>query len=172
MPEITLPEVKLPDFKWPESLRDMTREDFVNAAKDVHLPKMDLRDIDLSKVDLPKEIRDRLPGRKRTNPMVPLAGLVALGAMIAGVWWLFTSSVTGPRMRSAARDLKNRMTGERTDLVRYDDDADLGSLLSNGTDANRSSMASKPYESSTAVSDLGEGVPVGPGEMPKGVRTT
>jgi len=177
MPDISLPEVKLPELKWPDGLRDMNREDIMNAARDVRLPKrsdlpdVDLSKIDLSKMELPKQISDRLPNRKRTNPILPIAGLLAIGAAIAAAWWLLTSPVTGPRIRSAVNDLKSRVNGEDRDLVRYDNDADLGSLLTDPPTASRSSMSSDPYEDSSRLSDLGDGVAVGPGEMAEGVRS-
>ncbi len=172
MPEISLPEVKLPEFKWPDGLRDMNREDIVNAARDMRMPKRsDLPDIDLSKIELPKQISDRLPNRTRPNPILPIAGLVAIGAAIAAAWWLITSPVTGPRIRHAVNDLKARMNGESNDLVRYDDEKDLGSLLADSPTASRSSMTSDPYSSSNGMSDLEDGVPVGPGEVPEGARS-
>jgi hypothetical protein len=180
MREITMPEVKLPDIKLPEGLREMSRDDIVQAAHDVrsnmHMPrkidmpdidlskvdlsKVDLSKIDLSKVELPKQISDRLPRRRRTNPLLPIAGIVALGAVIAGIWWLFTSSATGPRVRSAVNDLKQRVTGDSTDIVRYDDDRDLGSVLADAGNG-RSAMGSEPYSSTDSLSDLSNGVPAG-----------
>jgi hypothetical protein len=172
MPEINLPEVRLPEIKWPDGLRDMTREDIVNAARDVRMPKRsDLPDIDLSKIELPKQISDRLPNRKRPNALLPIAGLVAIGAAIAAAWWLITSPVTGPRIRHAVNDLKARMNGESNDLVRYDDESDLGSLLADSPTASRSSMTSDPYATSNGMADLAGGVPVGPGEVPEGARS-
>jgi hypothetical protein len=170
MREITMPEVKLPDIKLPEGLREMSRDDIVQAAHDVrsnvHMPRkidmpdIDLSKIDLSKVELPKQISDRLPRRRRSNPLLPIAGIAALGAMIAGIWWLFTSSATGPRVRSAVKDLKQRVTGDSTDIVRYDDDRDLGSILADGGNG-RSAMGSEPYSSTDSLSDLSNGVPAG-----------
>lgn len=175
MREITMPEVKLPDIKLPEGLREMSRDDIVQAAHDMrtnmHMPrkidmpdidlsKVDLSKIDLSKVELPKQITDRLPRRRRPNPLLPIAGIVALGAIIAGVWWLFTSSMTGPRVRSAVNDLKQRVTGDSTDLVRYDDDRNLGSVLADAGDG-RSATGSEPYSSTDSLSDLSNGVPAG-----------
>ena len=180
MREITMPEVKLPDIKLPEGLREMSRDDIVQAAHDmrsnVHMPrKIDMPDIDLSKVDLgkidfskidlskvelPKQISDRLPRRRRPNPLLPIAGIVALAAMIAGVWWLLTSSITGPRIRSAVNDLKQRVTGDSTDLVRYDDDENLGSVLADAGNG-RSAMGSEPYSSTDSLTDLTNGVPAG-----------
>jgi hypothetical protein len=129
MAEITLPEMKLPDIKLPEGLREMTRDDIIQAARDVHLPKFELPDIDLSKANLPKQVTDRMPGRRRTNPILPIAAFLAVGAAIAAAWYLITSPVTGPRIRVAVNDLRSRVTGQRMDMVRYDDDRDLGSLL-------------------------------------------
>ena len=126
MREITLPEINLPDFKVPEGLREMSRDDIVQAAREVRLPE-----IDLSKIDLPAPIADRLPGRRRSNPLIPIAVFAAIAATMAAAWWLITSPVTGPRARHLAHGLKSRLTGQRTDLIRYDDDADLGSLVSN-----------------------------------------
>jgi hypothetical protein len=180
MREITMPEVKLPDIKLPEGLREMSRNDIVQAAHDVrtnvHLPrkidvpdidlskvdlsKVDLSKIDLSKVELPKQIADRLPRRRRPNPLLPIAGIVAIGAMIAGIWWLFTSSVTGPRVRSAVNDLKQRVRGDSTDVVRYDDDRSLESVLSDAGNG-RSAMGSELYSATDSLSDLNNGVPAG-----------
>jgi hypothetical protein len=178
MPQLTLPEVKLPNVKLPEGLRDMNREDIANAAKDVRMPKIEMPDIDLSKielpkmdlskVELPKQITDRMPNRKRSNPILPIAGLLAVGAMIAAAWYLITSPMTGPKIRSAVHDLKARMNGESSDLVRYDDDHDLGSLLGD-SDAN-GSTAADAYASSNTTTDLG-GVPVGPGELSESIRS-
>jgi len=185
MREITMPDVKLPDIKLPDGLRDMTRDDIVQAAHDVRvrgselqkkiempdidLSKVDFSKIDLSKVELPKQITDRLPRRRRTNPLLPIAGIMAIGAAIAGVWWLFTSSVTGPRVRSAVNDLKQRVTGESNDLVRYDNDNDLGSLLTDAGNGH-SSMGSEPYSSTADLSGATTGTPVGPGVLPEGVE--
>jgi hypothetical protein len=170
MREITMPEVKLPDIKLPEGLREMSRDDIVQAAHDVRsnvrmprkidMPDIDLSKVDLSKIELPKQISDRLPRRRRSNPLLPIAGIVALGAMIAGVWWLFTSSMTGPRVRAAVNDLKQRVTGDSTDLVRYDDDGNLASVLSDAGDG-RSAMDSEPFTSTADLSDLSNGVPAG-----------
>ena len=182
MPEISFPEVKLPDIKLLDAFRDMNREDIVNAARDVRLPKkvempdidlskIDFSKVDLSKVELPRQIADRLPGRKRSNPLLPIAGFVAVGAMIVAAWYLITSPVTGPRIRNAVNDLKSRMNGEPNDLVRYDDEGDLGSLLSDSPSGTRSSMSSDPYASSTGMTDLGDGVPVASSEMPEGARS-
>jgi hypothetical protein len=158
MPEITLPEVKLPDIHLPDGFRDMSRDDIVQAARDIRMPKVDLKkiempDIDLSDIDLPKSIADRLPRRRRTNPLIPFIGLAAIGAAIVGVWWLFTSRVTGARARHLAYTVKARLTGEPNDVIPYDDEANLGSLV---TDTN-GSMGASAY-------DRAGGVPVGPGE--------
>ena len=166
MREITMPEVKLPDIKILEGLRDMNRDDIVKAARDVRLPsKIELPDIDLSKVDLskvelPKALADRLPRRRRLNPLLPIAGIAAIGALIAAAWWLFTSPLTGPRARSVVSDLKQRVTGERNDVVRYDNEENLTSLLATDGEGH-SAMDSEPFSSTADMSDLGNGVPAG-----------
>jgi hypothetical protein len=177
-------EITMPDIRLPEGLREMSRDDIVQAARDVGLAardiglpnvslpsKIEVPDIDVSKVELPKSLADRLPRRRRMNPILPIAGVLAVGAMIAAAWWLFTSSLTGPRVRSAIGEIKQRVTGERTDVVRYDNEENLGSLL---TDAGkgRAAMDSDPYTSTADLSDTTHGVPVGPGIQPEGVGVT
>jgi hypothetical protein len=131
MPEITLPEVKLPDVKLPDGFRDMSKDDFVHAVREVKLPKnIKMPDVDLSDIDLPDAITDRMPGRRRPNPLVPIVALTVVGALIAAVWWLVTSSTTGPRIRRAVDDVKSRMNGDESGLVRYDDETHLDSLIS------------------------------------------
>lgn len=177
MPEITLPEVKLPDIKFPDGLREMTRDDIVQAAKDVKLPKqVKLPDVDLSKVDLPKEIEERMPGRRRTNPMLPLLALTVVGLAVVAAWWLFTSATTGPRVRRAVDDLRTRMQGEPSDLIRYDNEEDLGSLLGQQGDSTHGQpYATKPLGTGDVGEmghDNGSGVPVGPGGTTEEVRST
>jgi hypothetical protein len=145
MPEIQLPEVKLPDVKLPDGLRDMTRDDIVQAVKEVKLPReVKLPKFDLSDIDLPDAIDDRLPGRRRTSPLIPLVALTAVGALIAAVWWLITSPMTGPRIRRAVDDVKSRMNGEENGLIRYDDEAHLDSLVSRDSTMS-TPTSSDPY---------------------------
>jgi hypothetical protein len=173
MPEINMPEVKLPDVKLPDGFRNMTKDDIVDAAKDVRLPKdvkmprkIEIPGIDLSGIQLPDAIADRLPGRRRTNPLIPLLALTVVGLAVVAAWWLFTSATTGPRVRRAVDDLRSRMNGEPNDLIRYDDETNLGSLVDQ--DLSRSSTDS-PYASEPfGTSEVGEmgydaGVAVGPG---------
>ena len=84
MPEITLPDVKIRDVKLPEGFRDMTKDDIVHAVRDVKLPKnIKLPDVDLSDIELPDAIVERMPGRRRTNPLIPLLALTVIGAVFA-----------------------------------------------------------------------------------------
>ena len=175
MPEITLPEVKLPEIKLPDGLREMTRDDIVQAAKDVKLPKQ-IKDFDLSKIELPDAIEDRMPGRRRTNPLIPVLALTVVGLAVVAAWWLFTSATTGPRVRRAVDDLRTRMQGEPSDLIRYDNEADLGSLLGQQGDATLSQpYATEPFGAADVGEmgiDNGSGVPVGPGASAEEVRST
>ena len=173
MADITMPEVKLPDIKLPDGLRDMTKDDliqardeFVKVAKDAAKRRKDAEedlefpDVDLSKVELPDEIADRLPGRSRPNPFIPLLALTVVGLVVVAAWWLITSSLTGPRVRRAIDDARNRMSGEPKDLVRYDNDRDLGSLVHQD---NGFETGTDPYMAPSPFTD--EGVAVGPGTM-------
>ena len=99
MPDISLPDVHLPDIKLPDGLRDMNRRDIQSAINDrmprkIEMPDVDLSkvelpkavddrlktlekrldSIDLSKVPLPKVVEDRLPRKRRSNPFLPFAG--------------------------------------------------------------------------------------------------
>jgi hypothetical protein len=167
MPEITLPEVKLPDVKLPEGLRDMTRDDIVQVVRDVKLPKnIKLPEVDMSGVDLPDAIAERMPGRRRTDPRIPLLALTIVGAVFAAAWLLLSSSTTGPRIRSAVDGMKRRMNGESSDLIRYDDETDLGSLVGTAdawTTPTPSPTASDPYGIGSNGFDDAAGVAVGPG---------
>ena len=171
MPEITLPDVKLPDVKLPDGLRDMNRRDIQSVLQDrmprkVELPDVDLSKIDLPKgverrlqdVDLPKAIDDRLPGRRRTNPILPIAALLAVGAAIAAAWWLITSPTAAIRVRDTADRTWRKVTGQALDVVRYDDDDDLASLLPNPS-VERPTAEEESWPDT--FSELGESVSAG-----------
>jgi hypothetical protein len=168
MPEITLPEVRLPEVKLPEGLREMNRRDIQSALNDrmpkkIELPDVDLSKIDLSKVELPKAVEERLPkvveerlpNRRRTNPVLPLVAFAAVMAAIAAAWWLITSPTATARVRETADRTWRKVTGQSTDLMRYDDDNDLGSLLPN-PDQTRPSTESETWPET--FSELGDAV--------------
>ena len=149
MPDFSMPEIHLPDIKLPEGLRDMNRHDIQSAINDrmprkIQMPDIDLSNVELpkavedrltkvekavNKMDLPKAVQDRMPGRKRTNPFLPIAAFVAVMSMFAAAWWLITSPTASVKVREIAGRIKTRVTGEETGLERYDNDTDLGSLL-------------------------------------------
>lgn len=180
MPDISLPEIHFPEIKLPDSLRDMNRHDIQNAIGDRMPKKIEMPDIDLSKVDLPKAVDDRLarlekainrldlpkavedrmPRRKRTNPILPIAALLAVGSMFAAAWWLITSPTAGLKVRQTADRLKARMSGQETGIQRYDDDGDLGSLLPD-PDQTRPSVENETWPDTFA--DLGQTVSAGNG---------
>jgi hypothetical protein len=180
MPDISLPEIHLPDIKLPEGLRDMNRKDIQNAIGDRVPKRVDMPDIDLSKVDLPKAvedrlgkiekalnkmdlpkaIEDRLPGKKRRNPILPIAALVAVGSMFAAAWWLITSPDAGPRLRSTADRIRAKLTGQETTVQLYDQEADLGSLVGTADDS-RPAIETETWPET--ASDLAETVSAGNG---------
>ena len=168
MPELSMPEVKLPDVKLPEGLREMNRHDIQAAISERMPKKVEMPDVDLSKVelpasvqrklkdvDLPKAVEDRLPGRRRTNPLLPVAAFMAVAAAIAAAWWLITSPDAAVRVRETADRTWRKLTGQQTDLIRYDDDEDLTSLLPN-PDVQRPSGEEESWPDTFA--ELGESV--------------
>jgi hypothetical protein len=180
MPEISLPEIRLPDIKLPEGLREMNRHDIQSAINDRIPKRIEMPDVDLSKIELPKAVEDRLsqiekavnrmdlpkavearlPGRKRSNPVLPIAALVAIGSMIAAAWWLITSPDAATRVRQTARRVQARVTGQETAVTVYDNDSDLGSLLPE-TNQTRPSVEGETWPDS--FSDLGDTVAAGNG---------
>jgi hypothetical protein len=193
MPELSLPEIHLPDIKLPDGLRDLNRHDIQSAISDRMPKKLDMPDVDLSKIDLPKAVEDgldkvdkaigkldlpkaverRLPGRKRTNPILPIAALLAVGSMFAAAWWLISSPTASLKVREAAGRIKARVTGGESGLQRYDDDTDLGSLLPTPApdpDEARPSLENETWADPSA--GLGEPIMAGNGssaEHPAGV---
>jgi hypothetical protein len=189
MPDLSLPEIHLPDIKLPEGLRDRNRHDIQNAISDrmpkrIQMPEIDLSSVELpkavedrlskvekaiNKMDLPKAVQDRMPGRKRTNPLLSIAAVVAVLSMFAAAWWLITSPTASLKVREAAGRIKTRVTGEETGLERYDNDTDLGSLLPS-PDETRPSVETETWPDTLA--DLQETVSAGNGstsEHPAGV---
>ncbi|MEO5941068.1 MAG: hypothetical protein ABIZ72_08750 [Candidatus Limnocylindrales bacterium] len=180
MPDLSLPEIHFPDIKLPEGLRDMNRHDIQNAIGDRLPKKIEMPDVDLSKVDLPKALDDRLgqlekainkldlpkavenrmPGRKRSNPILPLAAILAVGSMFAAAWFLITSPTASTKVREAADRIKSRVTGQETALERFDDDHDLGSLLP-APEQTRPTVENETWPDTLA--DLGETVSAGNG---------
>jgi hypothetical protein len=189
MPDLSLPEIRLPDIKLPEGLRDMNRHDIQNAIGDRMPKKLEMPDVDLSKVDLPKAlddrlnqlekaigkidlpkaVEDRMPGRKRTNPILPLAAIIAVGSMFAAAWYLITSPAASDKVRETADRIKAKITGQENALERFDDDKDLGSLLPD-PEQTRPSLENETWPDTMA--DLGDTVAAGNGsssEHPAGV---
>jgi hypothetical protein len=168
MPDITMPEIHLPDVKLPEGLRDMSRQDIQHAIGDRLPRKIEMPDVDLSKIDLPKAVEDRLPGRRRRNPVLPIAALLAIGSLVAAAWWLITSPTAMVRVRETADRIRARMNGS-TDIERYDDADHLGSLL---PDPNQTRPSVEAETWPDPFSDVGEEVRAGNGsgvDHPAGV---
>ena len=168
MPDITLPEIHLPEVKLPEGLRDMSRHDIQAAINDrlprkielpeVDLSKIDLSKIDLSKVDLPKGLEDRLPRRRRSNPILPIAALFAIGSLVAAAWWLITSPTAMVRVRETADRIRARIGATGVDETDAEDR--LESLLPD-PNQTRPSVEAETWPDTT--SDLGDTVRAGNG---------
>ena len=199
MPDISLPDVHLPDIKLPDGLRDMNRRDIQSAINDripkkVEMPDIDfsgvqlpkavderlktlekrLDSIDLSKAPLPKAVQDRLPHKRRSNPFLPFAAILAVGSAFAAAWWLITSPTAAVRVRETADRLWRRATGQELAVMPYDDDQNLQSLVPepSQTDVTRPTTESDAWPDT--FSDLGTTVRSGNGsdvstENPAGV---
>jgi hypothetical protein len=158
MPNITLPEIHLPDVKLPEGLRDMNRQDIQAAISDRLPRKMELPDVDFSKIELPKAVEERLPGRRRRNPIMPIAAFVAIGSLVAAAWWLITSPTAMVRVRETADRIRSRMGWTGMDDIDADDRLD--SLVPD-TGASRPSLENETWPSTN--SDFGDTVHAGNG---------
>jgi hypothetical protein len=171
MPDLSLPEIHLPDIKLPEGLRDMNRQDIQTAFGDARdrMPKrIEMPDIDLSRMQLPKSlegrlprsVEDRLPMKRRSNPLLPVAAFIAVGSMIAAAWWLITSPTASNRVRQTVDRLRYKLTGTETDVVLYDDDGNLTSLL---PDPNQTQASATDGTWSDSYSGVGDSVKSGNG---------
>lgn len=180
MPDLSLPEIHFPDLKLPDGLRDMTRSDIQNAISDRMPKKVEMPDIDLSKVELPKAvdarlakiekaidrmnlpkaIDDRIPRRKKSNPILPIAALLAVGSMCVAAWYLITSPSASVKVRDAVARVKARVTGQSLAVVPYDNEANLDSLL---PDPNQTRPSVEAETWPDTFSDVGEAVAAGNG---------
>jgi hypothetical protein len=187
MPDISLPDVHLPDIKLPDGLRDMNRKDIQSALSDRIPKRVEMPDVDLSNVQLPKVVDDRLKAvekrlesidlssvplpkavdkrlrPKRRSPILPLAAIVAVGSAFAAAWWLITSPTAAVRVRQSADRMWRKMTGQQLDIVRYDDEQDLASLVPNPDDTNVTRPTTESEAWPDTFSDLGETVSAGNG---------
>lgn len=133
MPTITLPDVKLPDVKLPDfdfgSVGDRAREEAGNLdTPRVTIPKVDLPRMEVPRVDLPhlelpsiRDIRRSAANEIDPRPSIwPVIGGVAIVGLLVG-WMLAMSPVTGPRIRSAISDLRDRLDAWRSGDVDWRD---------------------------------------------------
>jgi hypothetical protein len=154
MPDIDLSKVDL-------SKVDLSKIDLPKAVEN----RLDRIEKAINKLDLPKAVEDRMPGRKRSNPILPLAAILAIGSMFAAAWYLITSPTASTKVREAADRIKARVTGAETGLERYDNDANLGSLLPEPAQT-RPSVEAETWPDTFA--DVGEGVHAGNGSTNDG----
>ncbi len=92
-------------------------------------------------LELPKAGREQ---RGNGLPFLPIAAFVAVMAAIAAAFWLVTSPTAATRVRDSADRTWRKVTRQATDMVRYDAEDDLASLLpSQGVDATDRADAGK-----------------------------
>jgi len=121
VPELTMPEVRLSDIKLPDV--DLSKLEMPK----VDLSKVDLPKIDLSKIEMPKVGREDRGG----FPFLPIAAFMAVIAAIGAALWLVSSPGATARVRDSADRTWRKVTRQATDVIRYDEDDDLASLLPN-----------------------------------------
>jgi hypothetical protein len=165
MPELTMPEVRLKDVKRPEvdlSKVEMPKIDLskvelpkVDLSK-VEMPKVDLSKIEMPKIDLSKMTRQ--PQQRNGFPFLPIAAFVAVMAAIGAALWLVTSPTATTRVRESADRTWRKVTRQATDMIRYDEDDDLASLLPN-PDQTRPTAEEEAWPDTLA--DLGDTVKTG-----------
>lgn len=121
-----MPDLKIKDIKMPElHLPEMSRNDIVSAMGDARRDldlsrfdprKLDLPDVDLSKVDVPKAIAEAaaaagiVRSRRSRLPFI-IGGLVTIGLIGFAV---MNSSMIKSRLSELARGAKERMDERRT----------------------------------------------------------
>jgi hypothetical protein len=159
VPELTVPEVRLSDIKLPDvdiSKMEMPKVDFskVDMPK-IDLSKVELPKIDLSKIELPKVGREERGG----FPFLPIAAFLAVIAAIGAALWLVSSPTATARVRESADRTWRKVTRQATDVIRYDEDDDLASLLPN-PDQTRPTGEEEAWPDTFA--ELGESVSVTP----------
>src|SRR5204863_6698284 len=112
--------------------------------------------------DLPKAVTDRMPRRKRTNPILPIAAFLAIGSMIAAAWWLITSPTAALRVRETADRIRTKVARAQTAVERYDDDTHLDSLLPDESQT-RPSVEAETWPDADTYAGVGQPVAAGNG---------
>lgn len=121
MPEIKFKEIRLPELHLPEMSRDDiikslgdVRDDLVDMRRDIDLSKVEMPKVDLTKVDVPKAVASAAQAAgltKRRSSRMPfvIGALVTIG--VVG-WALLNSQALKPRLRAAV-DRAKEMIDER-----------------------------------------------------------
>jgi hypothetical protein len=169
LPEVKLPEVKLPDMKMPEiDLPDVVRDrrdDLTAAAGRV---RDELPELELPRVDLPR-IRDlRRAAAREIDPSpsrLPFLAGAALVGLLVG-WILAMSPITGPRIRSSLRGLRERFDAWRTGPNDWDAD-EAGEDTATYVDPMATVMRTDPW-----IGPWANGTGVDPAEAPVGMART
>lgn len=132
MPILTRKSFQLPELHLPEMRRDdiartlsEVRQELGDARREIdksradiaklHLPKFEMPDVDLSRLDVPKAVTSAaqsagLMKRRRSRAPFVIGGLVTLGLL---VWAALRSPRVQERVRTLAHDARERIDAMR-----------------------------------------------------------
>jgi len=123
LPELHLPEMRRDDIA--KTLADVrhelgeVRREIDKSRADIanlHLPKFEMPDVDLSRLDVPKAVTSAaqsvgLMKRRRSRTPFIIGGLVTLALLI---WAALRSPTVQERVRTVAQDARERIDAMRT----------------------------------------------------------
>ena len=168
MPEFKIKEIRLPELRLPEMSRDDiakalgdVRHELDDMRRDIDVSKVEMPKVDLSSIDVPKAVSNAAQATglvKRRSSRVPfvVGALVTLG--IVG-WALLNSPAMKPRLRAAIDRAKERIDearGEHEDVEPRAFDASVAVPVEPSAYADASSDPYSPF--ADAPSDLPEGM--------------
>ncbi|MGK2851288.1 MAG: hypothetical protein ACSLFN_10315 [Candidatus Limnocylindrales bacterium] len=133
MPTLTRKSFQLPELRLPEMRRDdiaktlsdvrhelgEVRREIDKSRADIaklHLPKFEMPDVDLSRLDVPKAVTSAaqsagLMKRRRSRTPFVIGGLVTLALLI---WAALRSPTVQERVKTVAKDARERIDAMRT----------------------------------------------------------
>ncbi|CAN5654226.1 hypothetical protein BH20CHL7_BH20CHL7_04230 [soil metagenome] len=169
MPTIRLDDVRLPELHLPEMSRDDITKAIGDARRDVDLSRFDPRnvelpDIDLSRVDVPKAIAGAAAAaglRPRQASRKPLVIGVAVVIGVAG-FALLTSTAIRSRLAALATQARDRVAEWRGSMDTFDADDEVVAFDAAETAGGTTSPFADSFAADASPFD-------GPGPLPDGL---
>lgn len=176
MPTLTRKSFQLPELHLPEMRRDdiaktlgdvrhelgEVRREIDKSRADIaklHLPKFEMPDVDLSRLDVPKAVTSAaqsagLMKRRRSRTPFVIGGLVTIALLI---WAALRSPSVQERVKTVAKDAR-----ERIDAMRTPDDMEAQAFDA----ADTMAVEGSPFSDAP----IGSGSPFdGPSDLPAGL---